>query len=102
MTSHSSKQPSAHVTEARAAAQRAKLDAQAQRRHVAARETATQAKQAKGKNKQAALLSKRRASTQTVCQKSKQQTVQLFAYSSPPAYESHTRVVRPTYDRTQS
>ena len=63
MTSHSSKQPSAHVTEARAAAQRAKLDAQAQRRHVAARETATQAKQAKGKDKQAALLSKRRAST---------------------------------------
>ena len=63
MTSHSSKQPAAHVTEARAAAQRAKLDAQAQRRHVAARETATQAKQAKGKDKQAALLSKRRAST---------------------------------------
>ncbi len=63
MTSHSSKQPSAHVTEARAAAQRVKLDAQARRRRVAARETATQAKQAKGKDKQAALLSKRRAST---------------------------------------
>jgi len=63
MTSHSSKQPSAHVTEARAAAQRAKLDAQARHRRVAARETATQAKQAKGKDKQAALLLKRRAST---------------------------------------
>jgi len=51
------------VTEARAAAQRVKLDAQARRRRAAARETATQAKQAKGKDKQAALLSKRRAST---------------------------------------
>jgi hypothetical protein len=63
MRSHSSKQPSAHVTEARAAAQRVKLDAQAQRRRVATEETVTQAKGATGKDKQAALLSKRRAST---------------------------------------
>jgi site-specific recombinase XerD len=62
MTSSSSKQPSAHVTEARAAAQRGKLDAQAQRR-VAEEKTATRAKAATGKDKQAALLSKRRAST---------------------------------------
>ncbi len=62
MTSHSTKQPSAHVTEARAAAQRAKLDTQAQRRR-ATEETATKAKQAAGKDKQAMLLSKRRAST---------------------------------------
>ncbi len=62
MTSNPSKQPSANVTEARAAAQRAKLDAQAQRRR-AAEEAAPKAKQTKGKDKQASLLSKRRAST---------------------------------------
>ncbi len=62
MTSNSSKQPSAHVTEARAAAQRTKLDAQTKRRR-AAEEAATKAKKATGKDKQAALLSKRRAST---------------------------------------
>jgi site-specific recombinase XerD len=50
------------VTEARAAAQRVKLDAQAQRR-VAEEKTATRVKGATGKDKQAALLSKRRAST---------------------------------------
>ncbi len=63
MTSNSSKQPSAHVTEARAAAQRAKLDAQAQRRRGDAEETATKAKQATGKDKQAVLLSKRMCHT---------------------------------------
>ncbi len=62
MTSHSSKQPSTHVTEARAAAQRAKLDAQVERRR-AAEEAATKAKGATGKDRQASLLSKRRAST---------------------------------------
>jgi integrase/recombinase XerD len=62
MTSNSSKQPSANVTEARAAAQRAKLDAQAQHRR-AAQEAAPKPKQTKGKDKQASLLSKRRAST---------------------------------------
>jgi integrase/recombinase XerD len=62
MTSNSSKQPSAHVTEARAAAQRTKLDTQAERRR-AAEEAATQAKGATGKGKQASLLSRRRAST---------------------------------------
>jgi integrase/recombinase XerD len=62
MTSSSSKQPSAHVTEARAAAQRAKLDAQAQRR-TAEEKTALRAKGAMSKDKQEALLSKRRAST---------------------------------------
>ncbi len=62
MTSNSSKQPSAHVTEARAAAQRTKLDTQAERRR-AAEEAATKAKRAKGKDKQASLLSRRRAST---------------------------------------
>ena len=62
MTSNPSKQPSANVTEARAAAQRVKLDAQAQRRR-AAEEAAPKAKQPNGKDKQASLLSKRRAST---------------------------------------
>jgi site-specific recombinase XerD len=63
MTSNPSKQPSANVTQARAAAQRAKLDAQAEHRRAAAGDAATKVKQAKGKDKQAALLSKRRAST---------------------------------------
>ena len=62
MTSHSSKQPSIHVTEARAAAQRAKLDTQAQRR-AEEKKTATRAKGATNKDKQTALLAKRRAST---------------------------------------
>jgi integrase/recombinase XerD len=62
MTSSSSKHPSAHVTEARAAAQRAKLDVQARRR-MAEEKTATRAKEATGKDKQAALLARRRAST---------------------------------------
>jgi site-specific recombinase XerD len=48
------------VTEARAAAQRAKLDAQAQRQRATTEETATRAT---GRDKQAALLSKRRANT---------------------------------------
>jgi integrase/recombinase XerD len=63
MTSNASKRPSAHMTEARAAAQRAKLDAQAQRRRLTGEETATKAKQATGRDKKAVLLSKRRAST---------------------------------------
>ncbi len=62
MTSSSSKQPSTHVTEERAAAQRAKLDAQVQRR-AAEEKTVTRAKGATSKGKQAALLLKRRAST---------------------------------------
>ena len=62
MTSSSSKHPSAHVTEARATAQRAKLDAQVQRR-VAEEQKAIKAKGAMGKDKQTVLPSKRRAGT---------------------------------------
>jgi integrase/recombinase XerD len=61
MTTKRPKQASANVTEARAAAQRAKLDAQAQRRSTD--EAATKAKPARGRDRQAALLSKRRADT---------------------------------------
>lgn len=50
------------MTEARAAAQRTKLDAQARRRRAAEQATAG-TKQTKGKDKQASLLSRRRAST---------------------------------------
>ena len=63
MTSKRSKQPSSHVTEARAAAQRTKLDAQAARRSAAEERAKTKQTQARGKDKQASLLSKRRAST---------------------------------------
>src|SRR5258708_867747 len=65
MASQQAKQPSKRVTEARAAAQRAKLDAQAQRRREAAEQQATEqpAKGIQGKQKQASLLAKRRTST---------------------------------------
>jgi len=64
MASQPAKQSSKRVTEARAAAQRAKLDAQAQRRAAAAQQAAEQpAKETQGKQKQASLLAKRRAST---------------------------------------
>ncbi len=65
MASKHTKQPSAHVTEARAAAQRTKLDAMAERRREAAEQmaTASQAKGAKGKQRQEALLARRRAGT---------------------------------------
>jgi len=65
MASQPAKQPSKRVTEARAAAQRAKLDAQAQRRHAAAAQQAAEqpAKETQSKQKQASLLAKRRAST---------------------------------------
>jgi site-specific recombinase XerD len=64
MTSQPAKQPSKRVTEARAAAQRAKLDAQAQRRRAAAAQQAAEepAKETQGKQKQASLHAKRRAS----------------------------------------
>ena len=52
--------PSKHVTEARAAAQRAKLGAQAEPRRLAAETTATTPKK-KGKYEQQELLTKRRA-----------------------------------------
>ena len=65
MASQQAKQPSKRVTEARAAAQRVKLDAQAQRRREAAEQRATEqpAKGIQGKQKQASLLAKKRAST---------------------------------------
>jgi len=65
MASQQAKLPSKRVTEARAAAQRAKLDAQAQRRREAAEQQATEqpAKGIQGKQKQASLLAKKRAST---------------------------------------
>jgi hypothetical protein len=65
MTSQQAKQPSKRVTEARAAAQRAKLDAQAERRREAAEQRATRqpAKASQGKQKQTSLLAKRRAIT---------------------------------------
>ncbi|MBA2284619.1 MAG: site-specific integrase, partial [Ktedonobacteraceae bacterium] len=59
MTSHASPQPSARVTQARAAAQRTKLDAQARRRRTAVEEALPHTR---GKSTQASLLSKRRAS----------------------------------------
>src|SRR5437764_7846531 len=58
--SQSPKQPSANVTQAQAAAQRAKLEVQAERRRETAGE-AVSTKAAKGKSKQESLLAKRRA-----------------------------------------
>jgi hypothetical protein len=58
-SSKQAKQPSKHVTEARAAAQRARLDAQAERRQDAG----PPAKASRGKQQQASLLARRRAST---------------------------------------
>lgn len=59
MVSEQSKHPSKQVTEARAAAQRAKLNAQAaERRHTA--EKTSKTKRANGKQGQRDLLSKRR------------------------------------------
>jgi hypothetical protein len=66
MTSKRPTQPSKHVTEARAAAQRAKLDAQAEARRTADKEQTSQTtprKQAPGKKEQQRLLAKRRAGT---------------------------------------
>jgi integrase/recombinase XerD len=66
MTSKRPKQPSKHVTEARAAAQRAKLDAQAEARKTVDKEQTSQTtprKQAPGKKEQQRLLANRRAST---------------------------------------
>ena len=58
-SSKQAKQPSKHVTEARAAAQRAKLDAQAERRQ----DVELPAKASRGKQQQASLLARRRAAT---------------------------------------
>jgi site-specific recombinase XerD len=54
--------PSKHVTDARAAAQRAKLDAQAESRHRAAQQAATP-RHAQEKRQQRDLLARRRANT---------------------------------------
>jgi hypothetical protein len=63
-SSRHAKQPSKNVTGARAAAQRNKLDAQAERRRAAEQQRTQQpAKAAEGKQKQAPLLARRRAST---------------------------------------
>ena len=62
MESKQPKKPSKHVTEARATAQRAKLDAQAEARLVAQQETTT-AKKPKNKKDQQQLLANRRANT---------------------------------------
>lgn len=60
MASKPSKQPSANVTEARAAAQRVKVEAQTERhRNIA--EKAVSTKPTKGKTKQESVLAKRRA-----------------------------------------
>ena len=66
MTSKRPTQPSKHVTEARAAAQRAKLDAQAEARKTADKEQScqtTQRKRTRGKQEQQRLLANRRAGT---------------------------------------
>ena len=66
MTSKRPTQPSKHVTEARAAAQRAKLDAQAEARRTADKAHTSQTtprKQAPGKKEQQRLLANRRAGT---------------------------------------
>ena len=66
MTSKRPTQPSKHVTEARAAAQRAKLDAQAEARKTADKEQSSQTtprKRTRGKQEQQRLLAKRRAGT---------------------------------------
>ena len=66
MTSKRPTQPSKHVTEARAAAQRAKLDAQAEARKTEEKEQTSQTtprKQARGKQGQQQLLANRRAGT---------------------------------------
>ena len=55
--------PSKHLTEARAAAQRAKLDAQAQTRREAAQQQAAKPKTGKGKRAPGEALAKRRAAT---------------------------------------
>jgi len=69
MTSKRPGKPSDQVTEARAAAQRAKLEAQAEAREASEKQTAAQAetssRKAKGKKDQQQLLAKRRA-TMTV------------------------------------
>jgi integrase/recombinase XerD len=62
MAAKQPRKPSENVTEARAVAQRAKLDAQAERRQLAAEQTAA-AREAKGKHKQEHLLANRRART---------------------------------------
>lgn len=63
MASQQPAKPSKHVTEARAAAQRAKLDAQAETRQQAAKPQAAKPKTAKGKRASLAPLEKRRATT---------------------------------------
>ena len=65
MGSEQSKQPSKQVTEARAAAQRAKLNAQAAERRRTAEKT-SKTKRANGKQGQRDLLTKRRAQTTMV------------------------------------
>lgn len=62
MEAKRSGKPSHHITEARAAAQRAKLDGQAQEGPPADQETA-KTKPANGKKKQGDLLTRRRATT---------------------------------------
>jgi site-specific recombinase XerD len=62
MAAKQPRKPSENVTEARAVAQRAKLDAQAEQRRLAA-EQAAAAREAKGKHKQERLLANRRART---------------------------------------
>jgi len=63
MTSQQPAKPSKRVTEARAAAQRAKLDAQAETRQQAAKPQAEQPKTTRGKRASLAPLAKRRATT---------------------------------------
>jgi integrase-like protein len=66
MTSKQPTRPSKNVTEARAAAQRSKLDNQAEDRRAATQETSSQAiptKKAGGKQEQQRLLHRRRADT---------------------------------------
>ncbi len=63
MESKRTGKPSKHVTDARAAAQRAKLDAQAEERRTTAEQETTQPKKPKTKKDQRQLLASRRANT---------------------------------------
>lgn len=63
MESKRTGKPSKHVTDARAAAQRAKLDAQAEERRTTAEQETTQPKKPKTKKDQRQLLATRRANT---------------------------------------
>ncbi len=63
MESKRTGKPSKHVTDARATAQRAKLDAQAEERRTTAEQETTQLKKPKTKKDQRQLLANRRANT---------------------------------------